>query len=100
MVPDWLATYLSPSDRGVYVTAHYKKTSTHHLESLYMHNSWVLRIVRSLALTANTSTLLFVCGPTTGSLMSSYSACGKKTRILPEDPNLARPRISDPSAQA
>ena len=49
------------------------KILRHHLESLFKHNSWVLRTARIPALTADTSALLFVCGPTTGSLMLSYS---------------------------
>ena len=53
----------------------------------------MLRTTRIPARTADISTLLLVCGPTTGSLMLSYFAWGKKTL------NPARPRISDPSAQ-
>ena len=70
------------------------KMSTHHLESLYRHNSWVLRTARKPALTADTSAPLFVCSPSAGSLMLPYSPWGKKT------PNPARPWISDPSTRA
>ena len=50
------------------------KMSTYHLESLQKHSSWVLRTARIRALTAETSALSMVCGPTTGSLMLSYFA--------------------------
>ena len=53
----------------------------------------MLCTARIHALIVDTSALLFVCGPTTGSLMLSYSACGKKT------PNPACPYISDPVQQ-
>ena len=89
MVPNWL----SIQPRRLY-KCKLLKMSTHHLESLYMHNSWVLRTARMRALTADTSALLFVCGPTTASLMFLYFACGKYTS------NPACPRISDPSTQA
>ena len=74
MVPNWLFTLCHP--RRLY-SCKLLKMSTHHLESLYRQISWVLRTARMPALTADTSTLLFVCGPTTGSPMFSYSACGK-----------------------
>ena len=70
------------------------KISAHHLVSLYKHSSSVLRTARILALTADTFALLLVCGPTTGSLMLSYSAWGKYT------PYPARPLIWNPSVQA
>ena len=64
------------------------KISTHHLESLYRHNSWLLRTARIPTLTADTSTLLFVYGPTPGSLMLSYSTWGKRPGIplVPRSP--------------
>ena len=55
---------------------------------------WMLRTARSIALTIDTSALLLTCGPTTGSLMLSYSAWGTYT------PYPTRPLILDPSVHA
>ena len=65
--------------------------STHHLESLYRHSSSSLRTMVMAARNTDTSALLFVCGPTTGSLTFGYSPCGKYT------PYPVCPRTSDPS---